>query len=237
MSEVTLQRAPAMRDVVREHIRVVALGLRPVALVATIVFGIVTILVTVDAARGHGATWFDSDEWFPIAYAAFLCPFAVWRRDSPFGAAFLWTLPVDRRRLALTRVFAGWLWLMLALTLFVAWQFVLALLVGVHSPHIVPFVSFIGATAMYLLGSALVLGVRHSLRWLLGGIALVVVGNPAIDALVASHAVATAVSAAETSWRTFSPFLQWTFIFILWLGAGLVALWAALSRHGERRRH
>ena len=41
-----------------------------------------------------------------------LLPIAVWARDERFGPGFLWTLPVDRRSLALTKVLAGWVWLM-----------------------------------------------------------------------------------------------------------------------------
>ena len=61
-----------------------------------------------------------------------LLPIAVWARDERFGPGFLWTLPVDRRRHALTKVLAGWVWLMGGVALFVLW--LLAVTVGHRRP-------------------------------------------------------------------------------------------------------
>jgi hypothetical protein len=49
---------------------------------------------------------------------------------SRFGASFLWTLPVDRWRHALAKVFAGWVWLMGGVALFVLWSLAVTLLSG-----------------------------------------------------------------------------------------------------------
>jgi hypothetical protein len=234
MMQGTLHPTPRERDVLREQVRFVALSLRSVALVVAVVLGIITIAIVIDIVRGHAATWFDSDEWSPIGVLSFLLPFAVWRGEKRFGSAFLWTLPVDRRRLALAKVFAGWVWLMIALAIVVGWQFVLALLSGVAGAQIVPFTAFIGATGTYLLGSALVLGLRHPLRWLLGTAAVFyVLGvlNEALErgsygiAFLSSGAVGSAV-------EDVAPFISF-----LLLGAGLIALWAAVWRHRESRHH
>ena len=56
-----------------------------------------------------------------------LLPIGVWKGEERFGPGFLWTLPVDRRRHALAKVFAGWVWLMGAVALFVLWLLALAL--------------------------------------------------------------------------------------------------------------
>ena len=234
MMQGSVHPVPRMRDVVREQIRIVALGLRPVALVAAIVFGIITILIFVSMVQGNAHTWFDSDEWREIGVLSFLFPFAVWWRERRYGPGFLWTLPVDRRRLALARVFAGWVWLMAALVMLVSWQFILARLAGVSGARIVSANVFGGTTAIYLLGSALVLGLRHPLRWLLGtAVVLFLVGmfndmlshgpHP-LDPLQSASGFLAAAQQALSS-------------IFLWLGVGLLALWAALSRHGEHRRH
>jgi hypothetical protein len=47
----------------------------------------------------------------------------------------------------------------------------------------------------------------------------------------------SAVQHAAAVWRTLPPLAQWAISTFLWLGAGLAALWAAASRHRERRRH
>ena len=235
MTEVTLHATPRERDVVREQIRIVGLGLSREALVAAGVIGILTILIGIDIFRARAATWFDSDEWFPLGIIAFCLPFAVWRREKRFGPAFLWTLPVDRRRLALVKVFGGWLWLMVAIAFFFLWQQTLAILSGVANARTVPLIAFIGLTALYLLGSALVLGLRHPLRWLLGGVgvfALVGYLNHEVGRdMYGINALLNSIAARSTLEHAA------TLIIFLWLGAGLVALWAAVSRHGEHRRH
>lgn len=241
MMEGTLHPAPRGRDVVREQIRIVGLSLRREALVVAVVLAIGTVLVAIDIARGNAATWFDSDGWFPIGFIAFFFPFAVWRRDRPFGPAFLWTLPVDRRPLALARVFAGWVWMMTALAVFVGLERALALLSGVTNGDLVPPVAFIAATVLYLFGSALVVGLRHPLLWLLGAVGVAFLlgllsdaleHTRGVDTLLGSRRLYHGVEDAATVWQT-----EWAILTFLSLGAGLAALWAAVSRHRERRRH
>jgi hypothetical protein len=225
----TLHPTPRGRDVVREQIRVVSLALRPVTLVIAIVIGLATFLFARDFVRGHVHTWFDSDEWFPLAFLAFALPFAVWWRDRRFAPAFLWTLPVDRRRLLLAKVFAGWVWMAAALALFIVWHRALALVAGVRNPETVPLVAFIGTTATYLLGSALVAGVRYPLRWLLGAAGLVFLLRMLTEKLdpfgVDAFLRSNSLSVAYPTVSTLLPFFG--------LGAGLIALWIAASRHKE----
>ena len=129
-----------------------------------------------------------------------LLPILVWRGEDSFGASFLWTLPVDRRRHALVKVFAGWTWLMGGVFLFVFWALALTLLTHVTflaeqtlrvlasapasrtlDPATVASVPwtpqpllwlapFTSATAMYLLGSALGLAMRHPMRSIVGSV-------------------------------------------------------------------
>jgi hypothetical protein len=243
MTEVTLHATPRGRDVVLEQIRALGLSLRRDALVVAVVLGIVTVFIAMDIVRGRAATWFDSDDWAVLGIAAFLFPFAVWRRENRFGPALLWTFPVDRRRLALAKVFGGWVWLMIALTIVFFWQVALAAVSGVAGAETVSLQAFPGMTAAYLFGSALVLGLRHPLRWLLGTFSvLLLLGffNEAIDRMdglglnrfLTSDAVSSAIAASQQH-----PYLAWAITTFLWIGAGLAALWAAASRHGEHRRH
>jgi hypothetical protein len=245
--DATLHSLPRMSDVIREQIRVVGLSLRREALVVAIVLVIVTLRIALDIVQGTAASWFDTGDWAVIGIASFLFPFAVWRRDRQFGPAFLWTLPVDRRRLSIAKVFAGWVWLMAALAVFVLWHLALALLSGVPDPQIVSLTVFSGTTAMYLLGSAVVLGLRHPLRWLLGTVAVLALlgmlekglahGPWAVETLVTSTEVPSALAGAWSVWQSLPALAQWAILTILWLGAGLLALRAAASRHAESRRY
>ena len=244
MMQLALHPTPRGRDVVLEQVRAVGLALRPVALVAAVVVGIVTLLF---ASHGGGGAeiQFGSDSWFATSVASFLFPFAVWRREKRFGPAFLWTLPVDRRRLALAKVFAGWVWLMTALAVFVGWLLVLTLLSDATAVRSVLWswlVRFPGATAMYLLGSALVLGLRHPLRWLLGTAGVLYLQGTLNEALgpytlLNLSGFFSAAEDAAAVWRNLPDLAQWATTTFLWLGAGLAALWLAVSRHRERRRH
>lgn len=244
MIEVTLHPAPRWRDVVLEQIRIVGLSLRLAALIIGVVLAIATFLIGVEIIGGGPG--FDSREIFPTAVISFLYPFAVWRSNKRFGPAFLWTLPVDRRRLALAKVFAGWVWLMAALAVFVAWLFALGLLAGAPPAMTVARVPVIAAIATYLLGSALLLGLRHPLRWLLGaagvlfltgGLSQALEEFYGMESLLGSRSLFFAAEDAWRSWLTLSDLGQWAITTFLSLGAGLAALWAAASRHVERRRH
>lgn len=196
--ESTLHPTPRPRDVLREQVRVVGLALRwPAAAVAVLV-GVVTVLVVGDVLRGGGGMDFRPEHQMLPGMLGLLLPIAVWMGEERFGAGFLWTLPVDRRRHALARVFAGWVWLMAGVALFVLWQLGLALLMGGSflSPEtlrVIPtfpvpgavdpaalravrwtpeplfwLVPFTAATGTYLLASALALGARHPFRWIVG---------------------------------------------------------------------
>jgi hypothetical protein len=246
MTAGTLHPTPRWRDVVLEQVRIAGLSLRPVALVFAIVLGAGTLVIGSEILGGGPG--FDSRETFPTALVAFLFPFAVWRGDPRFGPAFLWTLPVDRRRLALAKVFAGGVWLMAALAVFASWLLTLAYLSRVTpAAHILARIPYTATLAAYLFGSALVLGLRHPLRWLSGAAGVLFVMGTLSDALSqpddrewqyvpGAGAFFSAVERAGAVWQTLPDPLRWSITTFLWLGAGLAALWIAASRHRERRR-
>ncbi len=245
MIEVTLHSTPRWRDVVLQQVAIVGRSLRPAALVVAVVLAIGTVMVGEEILRGGPG--FDATETFPTALIAFLFPFAVWRNERPFGPAFLWTLPVDRRRLALAKTFAGGVWFMVALASFVSWLLVLGLLARASPAHTVRRIPYIATAAMYLFGSALVLGLRHPLRWLLGGAGVFMLMGGFSDALSrpgnrewryvpGAGDFFSAVQHASTVWETLPAPAQWAISILLGCGAGLIALWLAASRHREHRR-
>ncbi|HEX8905417.1 MAG TPA: hypothetical protein VF771_11270, partial [Longimicrobiaceae bacterium] len=189
---------PRLRAVLLEQLRATGLVLRWPALIAVALLALVTLLVALPTVSKGGAININSwPTWLPGLMGALL-PIAVWARDERFGPGFLWTLPVDRRRHALTKVLAGWVWLMGGVALFALWVLALTLASGgrvlpatlhVLTSQLAPAgpidpaalrtvrwapgplmwaVPFTGATATYLLGSAMMLGSRHPLRWVIG---------------------------------------------------------------------
>ncbi|HJQ39979.1 MAG TPA: hypothetical protein VKB93_22780 [Thermoanaerobaculia bacterium] len=221
-----MNATPRFRDVVLEQIRIVGLSFRIVALVVAVVLAVGTFAIIADILGGGPG--FDSSETLPTPLFSFLIPFAVWRHDRPFEPAFLWTLPVDRRRLALAKVFAGWVWMMALLGVVAAWVFVLSLIAHAPALLMVLRIPVIATIATYLFGSAFVLGVRHPLRWLLGAAGVSFLTKNLTESY---RMISAPFENTAAHWHT----LPGALTAILLLGAGLAALWAAASRHKETR--
>ena len=124
---------------------------------------------------------------------------------------------------------------------------------------------------MYLLGSAVVLGSRRPLRWVIGMVLLYAILSVASDAasarfqmgwladgpgsflerLIQDRYGLDALLTARTGtlstvvplttgqralvWRAVPDLADWRVATLVWTAVGLVALWAAASRHREQR--
>jgi len=294
-------RQPRLRDVLLEQVRVTWLSLRIPSLVGVGLAGLATIVALPTMTRGGPLSINGWPTWLPGIMGALL-PIAVWGKDERFGPGFLWTLPVDRRRHAFTKIVAGWIWLMAGVAVFLSWLFIM---VGITGEHVLPqtinlvvsgvppvglvdpstvravqwdpgplmgLVAFTGATACYLLASALVLGTRHPLRWVVGVVVLsamtAMISQPLgtqlgmswlavapgrlMDLLVASRygldslltarsetlsTTATLITGKSLRvWWGIPDLADWAVATLIWTALGALSLWAAVSRHGERRR-
>jgi hypothetical protein len=210
---------------------------------------------------------------------------------------------VDRRRHALTKVLAGWVWLMGGVALFVLWLLAVTSATGgralpPETLHVTTFqlaaagpldpaalrtvrwapgpllwaVPFTAATATYLLASALALGSRYPMRWVIGSflayawsvfagetvgaqlgaggpvgaprraMGMLIEGRYGLDALLTARIETLGYTAVLATgehmmvWQGVPALADWRTATMLWTSAGLLALWAAASRHGERRR-
>jgi hypothetical protein len=196
-------RTPTTGEVIREQFNAIAVALRIPIFIASALLIVVTFLAFSDYLQGRGGVEFAPELSMIPAFVGALLPIAVWQRDRPFGARFIWTLPIDRTRHALAKMFAGWLWLMIAVTAFVLWILILALITkgtikGDEMVRLLPtsdipppgtldasmlrtvtwipqpalwLTPFTAATALYVIVSAGILGLRHPFRWILGAIA------------------------------------------------------------------
>ncbi|HEX8671857.1 MAG TPA: hypothetical protein VF710_08220 [Longimicrobium sp.] len=290
---------PPLREVLGEQVRAVGYALRRPALAAAALVTVGTLLLAIQIMREPAAMDFSPESQMLPGVLGLLFPIAVWQGEKRFGDGFLWTLPVDRRRHALSKVLAGWVWLMAAVAFFILWLAVLALASGGsflgeetrqlasatdgvanavyftmtrtirwRTQPVLWIVPFTAATGTYLLASALGLGVRHPLRWIAGVVLaffLVVVALEATHTVRFSMGPARLVSSiyngpygldalltARTESLRTEMFLgngkrvpvwlglphlgQWAAATVGWMLGGLVALWAAASRHRERRR-
>ena len=299
MTRPALHSTPTARDVLLEQIRVVALGLRGPVIGAAVLLAVATALVIGERVTGGGPVDFAPELLLIPGMVGALVPIAVWKSEGHFDAAFLWTLPVDRRLHALAKVGAGWVWLMAAVAFFVLWFLGLAVVtggnvLGDHMLRVLPsavvpvdcvldpaalrvvrwspnaflwVVPFTAATGTYLLASALALGTRYPLRWVVGvffgALLASAIGAAAhaqwlqfgptllwqalhagpygLDALLTARLqslgdlVRLSNGQAVSVWRGLPDVGQWATATLLWIGAGLMSLWAAASRHRERR--
>ena len=128
MTSTQLHPIPRYGHVIREQLESVTLSLRLPIIGVAALGTIVTVLAFADFGRGKGGVEFAPELSMIPAFAGILLPFAVWLSERPFGARLMWTLPVDRTRHAFAKVLAGWIVLMVAVTVFVLWLLVLALI-------------------------------------------------------------------------------------------------------------
>jgi hypothetical protein len=295
---------PRLGAVLLEQIRATGLALRAPALIAAALLALLTIWVALQHAdRDARITLNAWPTQLPGVIGALL-PIAVWARDERFGPGFLWTLPVDRRWHACTKVLAGWIWMMGGVALFVLWLlaltsatggralppetlYVLAAPVTAAAVPVDPAalrtvrwlpglliwaVPFTAATATYLLASALTLGSRHPLRWVIGTVltymlssvasqaastqlgaswlndapgrllSVIASGPYGLDAVLTARIESLSIRATLTTgesvavWWEMPDLADWRTATLLWTVAGLLAVWAAASRHRERRR-
>jgi hypothetical protein len=184
-----------------EQLRAVGYSLYRPALAAAAFAALATLLIGSERAGSGKAIPFHPEYRVLPGLLGLLLPIAVWMGEERFGAGFLWTLPVDRRRHALAKVVAGWVWLMAAVALVVLWVLALAVMSGGNvladeTRRVLPSFSFgaapfdpaavldvrskaqplfwlapfTAATGTYLIASALALGFRQPLRWVVGAV-------------------------------------------------------------------
>ncbi len=296
-------RPPRLSAVVMEQIRATGLALRRAALILAALVALVTLVAGLQSvSMGVVLHFYEWPTLMPGLIGALL-PVAVWTRDERLGQGYLWTLPVDRRRHAFTKAFAGWVWLMVGVALFALWLPVLTLASGgrmlppetlylLASPvpstgpldpatlravgwapgPLIWAVPFTAATGTYLLGSAVVLASRSPLRWVIGTVLAyailsvvsdaagaqlrvdwladapggllerLVQGRYGLDALLTARTGTLSTTVPLTTaqramvWRAVPDLSDWRIATLLWTVVGLLALWAAASRHREQRR-
>ena len=116
----SMHATPSMRAVLAEQVRFVGLAVRRDAAIGAALLAALLVIPFHDQPINFTR---DIGVWF--ALLGLIAPFAIWKRLD--GDGHLWTLPVEHRRLALTGVFAGWCWLMVAAAALLAWAALIVL--------------------------------------------------------------------------------------------------------------
>lgn len=130
MTSTTFHPSPRMRDVLFAQIRAVGSAPRGPVLAAMAVLALATLFITIESLKTGEVIAFHPEHPMLPGIVGLLFPILVWRGEERFGTSFLWTLPVDRWRHALAKVFAGWAWLIGGIALFILWSLAVTLLSG-----------------------------------------------------------------------------------------------------------
>jgi hypothetical protein len=236
---------PRLRAVLMEQIRAAGLALRGTALIVAALVALVTLVAGLQSlSMGVVRNFYEWPTLLP-GLMGVLLPVAMWARDERSGQGYPLAGPLDQTTLRTVPWAPG---------------------------PLIWFVPFTAATASYLLGSALVLGSRRPLRWVIGTVLAYAILSVASDAagaqlrvgwvadapggllhlLVESRYGLDALLTARTGtlsttmtlttgeramvWRAVPDLADWRIATVLWTGVGLLALWAAASRHREQRR-
>jgi hypothetical protein len=130
MTEATLHNPPRMNDVLRAHLRMVAKNLRWPVIAGAVFLAIVTVIVGRSILLAHEELQFHPEQLLLPSQIGLFLPLIVWLREKHWSDGLLFTLPVDRQRNALSRVVAGWMWLMVIIAVLFAWMLIASLLSG-----------------------------------------------------------------------------------------------------------
>lgn len=125
-----LHPTPRPRDVVLEQVRAAGLALRRPAIAVAALAVLATLLFVIEIVAEGAVVDFHPEHWILPGLLGFLLPIGIWKGQARVGSGLFWALPVERRRHALTRVLAGWVWLLGGVAVFVLWLLALVLLSG-----------------------------------------------------------------------------------------------------------
>jgi hypothetical protein len=271
MTATALHEAPRWRAVAVEQLRAVGLFTRGVGGALIALFGVMLLVVINGAMRTHEMEVNHTGKGtMDLGYApqisslfaalAFLYAFSVWHDEDPSRRSYHWLMAVRRDLHTLTKVLAGWIWVLLAtvagLLATKAMGSVTSLITGHPQPPylgawwtwLVPFTS---VTVAYLLSSAFVVGTRRPLIWMAGVVAiyigllstLLTLGYPEAATIVGriynGHYGLVAALAGQVDWQ--DPDLRtlvqgpsrWLVATALWGGGSTVLLVAMARRRGE----
>lgn len=239
MSTKTGHEPPRAIAVFQLQVRKMGRILRPELIGLALILSPTAIMALGLLMRRDAVLDYPPELSFLLPVAAFLLPFRLWNREGLFDRGDFQLMPVERRKHILIRVCAGSVWVLGLAAAVVLLFNLLALAAG--SPTIgasawlwlVP----LGAVATaYLLGSALVLALRHPLRWSVGLVlacALFSAFNlsapldPIIQAVLHSDLGLERVLTGGASSTA------WIVALLSWFGLGLIAVALASLRHRE----
>jgi len=190
MTTIALHPVPRRAVVAREQLRAVGVALRREGVLFLGALAILAALAIVATVRSAGVPTHHANFTYglgaaiPVALVGFFLPFSVWRAEDPSRRAYLWSMPVARGPHTVMKVASGWLWLMVAVAVYLLVFAGFIVLLPIIASEAIPtdawaaawewMVPFTAASVAYLIGSIAVVGSDHPWRWM-GGVGILYV--------------------------------------------------------------
>ena len=195
-----------------------------------------------------------------LAALALFIPLILWQDEDPTRRLYHWSMPVRQSTHALIKALAGWVWMMLAVVVFlIVCVVVLAVtqhITGDVRPYsfgvvwwewLVPFPS---VTIVYLFASAAAVGTRRPFIWIFGSIVIYPgviallqqaggremrdVARAMSDAITGYYGAVAAVGGSIGEPPTMQPSVgRWLGASAVWAGFGAALLWFAAARRPQ----
>jgi hypothetical protein len=149
------------------QLRLVGSALRRPALVAAALAAPATLLL-IEFGPADGVIDFRPErQELLFGGLGLLVATGIWFGDGRLGSGFLWTLPIDRRSHALARVFAGWVWLTVFVTLAMLWLLAISVFTGgsVMSEESLRLISSPARGLSFSTGDRLDAGAVRTVQW------------------------------------------------------------------------
>jgi len=185
MNSPTTHTQPALLTIAREQVFAVGLFIRSAGLLL-----LATYLLVIGATMSQLVRFISDEPSKPsmtnftftpeissiVMLLALIIPLKVWQDEEPAKRSYHWVMPLPRHVHTLLKVFAGWVWTMLATLLFVLGTVALAIvaerITGIPQKYHAHFgawewlVPFTAATIAYLFSSSAAVGGRRPFMWL-----------------------------------------------------------------------
>ncbi len=189
MTSTALHPTPRWSVIAFEQFRSVGLRVRAAGVLlisALALYGGIVIRAAMSQQQANlaaGRHRFMSFEYTPeasvlLTYLALLLPALIWHEEGPGKRMYHLAMPINRSAHALTKVFAGWVWMMLATVVFllavVLVDKIVRQVIGAPFPPVMHLelwewmVPFTTATIAYALSSAAAVGAKTPAVWIVG---------------------------------------------------------------------
>jgi len=124
MNEATLHPTPAWPAAARAQFQAVGIALRRELVTIGGLILVLSVGILIARLRGvlHTPMHISPDDFgLVLGLIGFIAPLAIWKSEGPSSRGYFWSMPLPRGPHTMIKVLGGWVWLLLTLTILMAW--------------------------------------------------------------------------------------------------------------------